>query len=79
LAAAAREMAEEHSTQETLNRAVSLAIELIDGCDIAGVWVVPKTRIDTPSATEETLRLIDEAQFAMKQGPDVLTSGKAPP
>jgi GAF domain-containing protein len=75
LAAAAREMAEEHSTQDTLSRAVALATELIDGCDMAGVSVVHKTRIDTPAATDETLRLIDEAQFEMKQGPclDALT------
>jgi len=69
LAAAARSMAAEHSTQDTLNRAVGLATELIEGCDIAGVSLVHKDRIDTPSATGEALRLIDEAQFAMRQGP----------
>jgi GAF domain-containing protein len=69
LAAAARDMAKEHSTQDTLNRAVGLATELVEGCDIAGVSVVHKTCIDTPSATDEKLRLIDEVQFAMQQGP----------
>jgi GAF domain-containing protein len=69
LAAAARDMAGEHSTQDTLDRAVGLAIDLIEGCDIAGVSVVHKTRIDTPAATDETVRLIDETQFAMQQGP----------
>jgi GAF domain-containing protein len=69
LAAAARDMANEDSTQNTLVRAVGLATELIEGCDLAGVSVVHKDRIDTPAATDETFRLIDEAQFAMQQGP----------
>lgn len=75
LAAAAREMAKEHSIQDTLDRAVALAPELVEGCDIAGVSVVHKTRIDTPSATDEAVRVIDEAQFEMQQGPclDALT------
>jgi transcriptional regulator with GAF, ATPase, and Fis domain len=69
LAAAARDMANEDSTQATLQRAVALATELIDGCDLAGVSVVHTDHINTPAATDETFRVVDEAQFQMRQGP----------
>jgi GAF domain-containing protein len=69
LAAAAREMAQEQSTHDTLEHAVGLAAQLIAGCDMAGISVVHKDRIDTPVATDETMRAVDEAQFTMKQGP----------
>jgi GAF domain-containing protein len=69
LAAAAREMAAETSTEDTLSRAVAVAVDLIEGCDLVGVSVVHQDRIDTPAANDETLRLIDEAQFEMRQGP----------
>jgi GAF domain-containing protein len=69
LAAAAREMAGEGSTVDTLEVAVRLAPELIDGCDVAGISIVHKDKIDTPYATDEILRLIDEEQFTLKQGP----------
>jgi GAF domain-containing protein len=69
LADAAREMASEPSTQDTLARAVAVAVDLIEGCDLVGVSVVHQDRIDTPAANDETMRLIDEAQFEMRQGP----------
>src|SRR5215203_571818 len=75
LAAAARSMAEESSSQDVVTRAVGLAVELIDGCDVAGVSLVRADGIDTPAATDEALRLIDEAQFRLDEGPclDALT------
>jgi GAF domain-containing protein len=69
IAAAAREMSADVSTEDTLGLAVRLATELVDGCDVAGVSVVHKHRIDTPYATDEVLRLIDEEQFELNQGP----------
>lgn len=69
LAAAAREMAAEGSTGDTLESAVRLACELVDGCDAAGISIIHKDRIETPYATDEVLRLIDEEQFALNEGP----------
>ena len=69
LAAAAREMADEGSTGDTLESAVTLACELVEGCDVAGISIVHGHKIDTPYATDEVLRLIDEEQFTLEQGP----------
>lgn len=62
-------MATDRSTSETLGSAVRLATELIDGCDVAGISIVHKDKIDTPYATDEVLRVIDEEQFTLDQGP----------
>ena len=69
LADAARSMHGWASTQETLDRVVSVATELIDGCDLVGISVVHRGGIDTPSASDEVLRRIDELQFELKEGP----------
>ena len=41
------------STQETLDKVVSVATELIDGCDLVGISVVRRGGIDTPAASDE--------------------------
>ena len=69
LASAARDLAEESGTQSTLERAVKVATELIDSCDLAGISIVTKDGIETRAATHETLRRIDELQFDLEEGP----------
>jgi len=69
LASAARAMAEESGTQSTLDRAVQVATELIDGCDLAGISLVREGRIETPAASHEDLRQLDEMQFELEEGP----------
>ena len=49
LAAAARDLGSEN-VEDTLDKAVALAVELIDGCDAAGVSLVRRGQsLDTPS------------------------------
>ncbi|HET6626686.1 MAG TPA: GAF and ANTAR domain-containing protein [Nocardioidaceae bacterium] len=69
LAAAARSMQGETGTQETLDKAVAIAVELIEGCDLAGISIVHRDDIDTSAGSDESLRRIDELQFAMGEGP----------
>jgi GAF domain-containing protein len=69
LAEAARAMAEEEGTQHTLDRAVQMATDMIDHCDFAGISMVHPQGIDTPAASHETLRRIDELQFELGEGP----------
>jgi transcriptional regulator with GAF, ATPase, and Fis domain len=70
LAEAARAFQAESGKQDLLARAVAIAPEIIDGCDYAGVSVVHrKGVIDTPAATNEAVRLLDELQFTLKEGP----------
>lgn len=69
LADAARSMQEKTSTQETLDEAVSVAIELIAGCDLAGMSIINPRGIDTPAGSGAALRRLDSLQFELEEGP----------
>ncbi|NDL55878.1 GAF and ANTAR domain-containing protein [Phytoactinopolyspora mesophila] len=69
LAEAARAMADEPGTQLTLERAVLMATDIIENCDLAGVSLVHRSGIDTHAASHKTLRQIDELQFELNEGP----------
>jgi GAF domain-containing protein len=69
LAEAARSMQGKASTQEVLDEAVVVATEIIEGCDLAGMSVVNPDGIDTPAASSEALKRLDELQFELKEGP----------
>ena len=70
LSAVARSLRSEEDVEHTLEKAVSLAVELIEGCDEAGVSLVrAKRRIDTPAATSESVRRGDALQYELNEGP----------
>jgi GAF domain-containing protein len=69
LADAARAMHGRASTQDTLDTVVAVATELVAGCDLVGISVVHRNGIETPAASDEALRRIDELQFELKEGP----------
>lgn len=69
LAEAARSMQGWTSTQQTLDKVVLVATEIIRGCDLVGISVVHPDGIDTPAGSDEALNRIDELQFQMKEGP----------
>ncbi len=69
LAEAARSMQGWASTQQTLDRVVSVATDLIHGCDLVGISVVHREGIDTPAASDEAVRRVDELQFELREGP----------
>jgi GAF domain-containing protein len=57
------------STQQTLDKVVSVATEIIRGCDLVGLSVVHRDCIDTPAGNNQALNRIDELQFTLKEGP----------
>lgn len=69
LAEAARSMQEKSTTQETLDEAVAVATEIIEGCDLAGMSIVNPSGITTPAGSGAALRRLDELQFELKEGP----------
>ena len=70
LATVARALQAEGDTQHMLDRAVDLAVELIDGCDYAGVSLVHrKAPIDTAVATDSLVTRGDELQYSLQEGP----------
>ncbi|MGV8965862.1 MAG: GAF domain-containing protein [Cellulomonas sp.] len=79
LADAARSFEAETGKQNLLDRGVAIATEIFSGCDYAGVSIVHrKGVIDTPAATNKAVRLLDELQFTLKEGPcsDAIWSGE---
>lgn len=69
LAEAARSLQGTKGTQEMLDEAVVIATEIIQGCDYAGMSIVNPGGINTPAASSEALRRLDELQFEMQEGP----------
>ena len=69
LADAARSMQEKTTTQQVLDEAVLVAVEIIEGCDLAGMSIVNPGGIDTPAGSGEALRRLDELQFELREGP----------
>lgn len=70
IAAAAREMQEDGSPQEAMDRAVVVATKIIPGCDAAGICVVYRgDRIDTHATSTDELRQVDALQHELDEGP----------
>lgn len=70
LATAAREMQEDSSPQEAMDRAVVVATRIIPGCEAAGVCVVHRgDRIDTHATSTDELKQVDALQHELDEGP----------
>ena len=71
LAEAARGIAEESDTEQTLERVVQTAVDLIEDCDLAGLSVFRPDGMHTAAANHQDVRLIDELQHKLGEGPCV--------
>src|SRR5919107_572779 len=71
LADAARDLQGETGAQDTMDKAVQLAVTMIAACESAGISLVHRgqRRIDTPAATSPTALKVDELQYELGQGP----------
>ncbi|WP_313404476.1 GAF and ANTAR domain-containing protein [Aeromicrobium sp.] len=66
----ARAMSAESGLDQTLQRAVAGAVELVDGCEHAGISVVEKRRVvETAAATDDLVRRGDQLQYELDEGP----------
>jgi len=69
-AAVAREFGEQVTEGATLDHAVAIAREIIDGCDHAGVTLVHARRpVETAAATGRIAVRADELQYELGEGP----------
>lgn len=70
LADAARQMHEESTPKEAMERAVALATQIVTGCDAAGVCVVYRgDRVDSHALSDPALGKVDSLQHELNQGP----------
>lgn len=71
IAAAAREMEGEHDPRTTMEMAVRLGVEIVSGAHEAAISLLytGPLRIDTPAATSDAVRRVDELQYEHDEGP----------
>jgi GAF domain-containing protein len=69
LTEAVRQLSAEESPPATLERLVEIAPDFFPHCHYVGVSIVEKGTIRTPVASTEELRRLDEAQYALGEGP----------
>ncbi|MFG2077161.1 GAF domain-containing protein [Nonomuraea maritima] len=66
----ARTLREEPGVQETLDGIVAAAVDTVPGTRYAGLMVVEGRRhVDTRAVTAEVVRLVDQAQYDVGEGP----------
>lgn len=66
----ARRLLSKHSVRDTLDAIVGLAVEMVDGCDQAGITMTRRgTRVETAAATSAVVRRSDMLQHDLHEGP----------
>ncbi|MCC6494872.1 MAG: GAF and ANTAR domain-containing protein [Propionibacteriaceae bacterium] len=65
----ARNVAEGQGETERLNLGVALVVELVDGCDHAGITRVSREGAETVAASSDKARLCDQLQYDLGEGP----------
>ena len=71
LAEAARGMSDARHPADTLQRIATMAVDLIDACDVAGVCVLRPGRNDTCAHTHASLQVMDDLQHDLAEGPSM--------
>ena len=70
MAAAARELQDQHDPASTMKIAVALLVQNVEGCEAAGVSLVhTKRRIDTPAASDDLVVIGNRLQSEVGEGP----------
>ncbi|WP_313407461.1 GAF and ANTAR domain-containing protein [Aeromicrobium sp.] len=70
MAAAAREMQDQHDPESTVKNAVELLVRNVPGCTSASISLVhAKRRIETPAASDELAAMGDRLQEELNEGP----------
>lgn len=68
----ARELADKPTVGATLEETVRLAVEVVPGCEYAGVsWLAPGRHMETPACTDPLVAQCDAAQYRYGEGPCV--------
>jgi len=65
----ARDLAEGEGETERLALGVALVVELVEGCDYAGITRVGRGGAETVAASSEKARLCDQLQYDLQEGP----------
>lgn len=69
LAAMARDLLEQESLQATVDRIAAHAVDLVDGCDAAGILTLHRGKVQTLAASADVVRDSDRIQGELSEGP----------
>ncbi|MGY0021525.1 GAF and ANTAR domain-containing protein [Streptomyces sp. cg35] len=69
LASTARELLAQDSVDGTLHKVTHSALQLIEGCDAAGILLLSKGRTETLAPTEQLVNESDRLQVSLREGP----------
>jgi transcriptional regulator with GAF, ATPase, and Fis domain len=70
VAEAARSLQAEADSSDTMDLAVTLAVEVVQGAEDAAISLVHRSRtVETPAATSERAFKVDQIQYELQQGP----------
>lgn len=70
MAAAARELQDQHDPASTVKSAVDLLVQNVPGCDAASISLVyAKRRVETPAASDALAATGDRLQQELREGP----------
>jgi hypothetical protein len=64
------------SVEATLARIVELAVETIEGCAFAGIFLLEGEMVVTPAFTDPVVSIIDRLQHANSEGPCLAAIGQ---
>jgi transcriptional regulator with GAF, ATPase, and Fis domain len=65
----ARSLLGQADVRQTLQRIVDMAVEMIDGCDHAGISFLKRGKGTTPAASDDIPPLVDAIQYETGEGP----------
>ena len=72
LADVARSLQAEASSKDTMDLAVTLAVEVVDGAQDAAIPLISRSHtVQTPAATNDRAFKVDQIQYELKQGPSL--------
>jgi transcriptional regulator with GAF, ATPase, and Fis domain len=69
LARMARDLLTQRTEQQTLDRIIAYAVDLVDGCDSAGVLAIETGSLRTLAFTDEVAFTSDQIQLEVDEGP----------
>jgi putative methionine-R-sulfoxide reductase with GAF domain len=67
----ARDLLAEDTVEDTLRTICSLAVETVEGCEHAGVWLLRGAVFETPASTGDVPRVVGLVQSETGEGPCV--------
>lgn len=71
IASVARSLQHQDGSQPTMDKVVEFGVEMVDDAEHAGILLLRQGRVESPAASDDVVRRVDELQYEHRQGPCV--------